>query len=405
MEQKIIKNSVFVCFMLFLLISCGKSNPELETESTPDGSDIVKPTITTLVSSGTTTTKTQIKGKVEDDGGASITERGICWATHNEPTVDDFKASPSTVSGSGEFEVELTNLIGGKKYYARAYASNSVGRAYGNTLEFTTESYEDAKVSATSVTFYKLNSMQASATIETDGGADVLEAGICFAETQNPTIDNQVAKAASITNGAFKVDVTNLGLGKTFYAKSYVKTAKGIFYGSQASFQTFTKGKITVKYHNQANIPAEVFTRLKAMADQGVKLLEEHTSIVKTVTIEYNTGVATADASFTGWMRWGSNASYQRAGTFLHEFSHAIGSGTTSYWTGTLLKNGLYTGASANLALQKATNDPATYLRGDGQHWWPYGINGAHEDTGKESDYIVTALILEGFKRDGIPVQ
>ncbi|GGH21390.1 hypothetical protein FAZ19_14980 [Sphingobacterium alkalisoli] len=395
----------YICYLLLFLFGCGKSpvNPPEQPEK--EEPVVLVPTLSAAIAGKVTTTKALLKTKIEHTGGASITERGICWATHNEPTVDDFKASPSTVSGSGEFEVELTNLIGGKKYYARAYASNSAGRAYGNALEFTTESYEDAKLSATSVIFYKLNSMQASAAIETDGGADVLEAGICFAETQNPTIDNQVAKAASITNGAFKVDVTNLGLGKTFYAKSYVKTAKGIFYGSQASFQTFTKGKITVKYHNQANIPAEVFTRLKAMADQGVKLLEEHTSIVKTVTIEYNTGVATADASFTGWMRWGSNASYQRAGTFLHEFSHAIGSGTTSYWTATLLKNGLYTGASANLALQKATNDPATYLRGDGQHWWPYGINGAHEDTGKESDYIVTTLILEGFKRDGIPVQ
>lgn len=395
----------YIFYPLIFLFSCGKSpvNPPEQPEK--EEPVVVVPTLAVAILDKVTTTKALLKTKIEHNGGASITERGICWAAHNQPSITDFKASPTTVSGSGEFEVELTNLIGGKKYYARAYASNSAGRAYGNTLEFTTESYEDARVSATSVTFYKLNSMQASATIETDGGADVLEAGICYAETQNPTIDNQVVKAINITNGAFKVDVTNLALGKTFYAKSYVKTAKGIFYSGQTSFQTFNKGKITVNYHNQANIPAEVLTRLKTMADQGVKLLEEHTSIVKTVTIEYNTGVATADASFTGWMRWGSNTSYQRAGTFLHEFSHTIGSGTASYWTGTLLKNGLYTGSSANLALQKATNDPTVFLKGDGQHWWPYGINGAHEDTGKESDYIVTTLIMEGFKRDGIPIR
>ncbi|TJZ60499.1 hypothetical protein FAZ15_10895 [Sphingobacterium olei] len=395
----------YIFYSLLFMFGCGKAPSNPPEQPGKEEQVVVIPTLAVALVDKVTTTKALLKTKIEHNGGASITERGICWATHSTPTVSDFKASPSTVSGSGEFEVELTGLVGGKTYYARSFASNSAGRAYGNTLEFTTESYEDAKVSATSVTFYKLNSMQASATIETDGGAAVLEAGICFSETQNPTIDNHIAKATSISNGAFKVDVTNLVLGKTFYAKSYVKTAKGTYYGSQASFQTFNKGKITVNYHNQASIPAEVFSRLKAMADQGVKLLEEHTSIVKTVTIEYNTGVATADASFTGWMRWGSNISYQKAGTFLHEFSHTIGSGTTSYWTGTLLKNGLYTGASANLALQKAINDPAAYLRGDGQHWWPYGINGAHEDTGKESDYIVTTLIMEGFKRDGIPIQ
>lgn len=140
------------------------------------------------------------------------------------------------------------------------------------------------------------------------------------------------------------------------------------------------------------------------MADHGVKLLEEHTSIVKTVTIEYNTGVQTADASLSGWMRWGSNASYQKTGTFLHEFAYTIGVGTSNYWRETLIKNGIYTGENANLALRKATNDPNAQLKGDAQHFWPYGINGAHEDTGRESDYIITSLIIEGFKRDGVPI-
>lgn len=393
--------------LIIFLLACGKSSPELidTTDQGNNNTTVVVPTVTTSAATDITTTKASIKGKVEKSGGASITERGICWALHTVPTVEDSKASPTTVSGSGEFEVVLTNLEGGKKYYARAYSSNSVGRAYGNVIEFTTEAYDNAEISAATVVFYKLNSMEASATITSTGGADVMEAGICYAETQNPTIETgTVIKAPTISNDKFTADVTGLSLGKSFYIRSYVKTVKGVFYGSQGSFVTYNKGKITVNFHNQANIPSEVFARLKIMADHGVRLLEEHTSIVKTVTIEYNTGVATADASISGWMRWGPNASYQRTGTFLHEFSHAIGTGTSSYWTSTLLSSGNYVGASANLALRRATNNPSAQLKGDTQHWWPYGINGAHEDTGLEADYIITTLILEGFKRDGIPI-
>lgn len=397
-----------VKLLLLLLISffgCGKSNsPSPSKEDNPDEVTISAPLMGSISLVNTTTTKATLKSKVENTGGASVTVRGICWAMHNNPTISDSKASPNSVSGSGEFEVELTNLEGGKTYYAKSYASNSKGRAYGPIFEFKTDSYEDAKMSATSVVFYKLNSMEAAAKIEDSGGANVIEAGVCYSTTQNPTVDNNKIIAEKIENLAFKVDVTDLELNKNYFIRSYVKTSKGIYYGSQGAFQTYSKGKITVNFHNQSNIPADVFARLKAMADHGVKLLEEHTSIVKTVTIEYNTGVATADASLSGWMRWGSNVSYQKTGTFLHEFAHTIGAGTSNHWKQNLIQNGIYTGASANLALQKATKDSSAQLKGDALHFWPYGINGAHEDTGRESDYIITCLIIEGFKRDGVPI-
>lgn len=396
-----IKSLLLIVISLF---GCGKSSSVPPVKVDINENVIVLPKLGNLSIVQNSTTKATLKLKVENTGGASITERGICWATHNNPTISDAKASPNAVSGSGDFEVELTNLEGGKKYYAKSYASNSKGRSYGQVFEFTTETYEDAKIGNTKVLFYKLNSMEASSKIESTGGANVVEAGVCISNNPNPTVSDAKMIASKVENNSFKVDVENLELGKSFFIRSYVTTAKGTYYGSQGSFQTYNKGKITVNYHNQSNIPADVFTRLKAMADHGVKLLEEHTSIVKTVTIEYNTGVQTADASLSGWMRWGSNASYQKTGTFLHEFAHTIGAGTSNYWRETLIKNGIYTGENANLALRKATNDPNALLKGDAQHFWPYGINGAHEDTGRESDYIITSLIIEGFKRDGVPI-
>jgi len=400
-------NRFLLLISLVFSFACGKTNnpqPAPDEGNEPPAPTIELPKLASTTLLSVSTTKATLKSKVENTGGASITERGICWAIHNNPTVNDSKASPNSVSGSGEFEVELTALEGGKTYYAKSFASNSKGRAYGPVFEFKTDSYEDAKMAVTSVLFYKLNSMEASSKIESTGGANVLEAGVCISHNQNPTINDTKVIASKIENESFKVDVKNLELGKSYFIRSYVTTVKGTFYGSQGSFQTYNKGKITVNYHNQSNIPADVFARLKAMADHGVRLLEEHTSIVKTVTIEYNTGVATADASLSGWMRWGSNVSYQKAGTFLHEFAHTIGAGTSSYWTNTLIKNGIYTGANANLALKKATNDPSAQLKGDSQHFWPYGINGAHEDTGRDSDYVITCLIIEGFKRDGVPI-
>lgn len=394
--------SLFI--VVLSLLGCTKSESLNVVSETEKPVPISLPKLGNIAVVSLSTTQAILKTKVESSAGSSVTDRGICWALHNNPTIDDSKASPTVISGSGEYEVRLTNLEGGKVYYAKAYASNSKGRSYGPFFEFKVDSYNDAKMEATDILFYKLNSVELSSKIETSGGADIKEVGFCVSANHNPTVNDRKVVASNIENMRFKADVNNLELGKNYFVRSYIVTAKGTYYGSQREMQTYNKGKITVKFNDPSSIPTDVYERLKSMADFGVKILEEHTSIVKTVTIEYNPGVATADASLTGWMRWGSNTSYQKTGTFLHEFAHAIGAGTSDYWRNTLIKNGIYTGRNANLALQKAANDKSAQLKGDALHFWPYGINGAHEDTGLESDYIIIALIIEGFKRDGIAI-
>lgn len=75
-------------------------------------------------------------GSVIDDCGASVLERGICYATHPNPCISDKKI----VSGSdlGEFTCDLIDLKKNTKYYVRAYATNNVGTSYGNEIWFIT---------------------------------------------------------------------------------------------------------------------------------------------------------------------------------------------------------------------------------------------------------------------------
>lgn len=75
-------------------------------------------------------------GEVLSDGGTGILSRGICYSTSPNPTID----SPHTYNskGIGAFTATLTGLSGGSLYYVRAYASNSLGTAYGVERTFTT---------------------------------------------------------------------------------------------------------------------------------------------------------------------------------------------------------------------------------------------------------------------------
>ena len=74
-------------------------------------------------------------GVILSDGGDSIIAKGICWSTNPNPTI---ALTTKTVQGggSGNFSSTMNGLTGNTTYYVRAYATNSVGTAYGNQLKF-----------------------------------------------------------------------------------------------------------------------------------------------------------------------------------------------------------------------------------------------------------------------------
>lgn len=94
------------------------------------------PTVTTNTISSITTSTATCGGNVSADGGATVTARGVCWSTSHNPTTSNSKTTNGT--GVGSFTSSLTGLTSGTTYYVRAYATNSVGTAYGNEVSFTT---------------------------------------------------------------------------------------------------------------------------------------------------------------------------------------------------------------------------------------------------------------------------
>ncbi len=51
-------------------------------------------------------------GNIISDGGAEITARGVCWATHSNPRIDDDYTIDG--NGTGSFESDLNKLIKGQ---------------------------------------------------------------------------------------------------------------------------------------------------------------------------------------------------------------------------------------------------------------------------------------------------
>ena len=75
-------------------------------------------------------------GNVTYDGGSAVTMRGVCWSTTQSPTLNNIHTSDG--SGVGSFTSHIFGLYANTTYYVRAYATNSVGTAYGEERSFTT---------------------------------------------------------------------------------------------------------------------------------------------------------------------------------------------------------------------------------------------------------------------------
>ena len=178
-----------------------------------------------------------VSGGVSSDGGASVTERGICYNTSGSPTTSNSVVTSGT--GTGTFSVSLSGLSQSTTYYARAYAINSAGTAYGTQISFTTsgEASLPTVVTQGPDAWSSINSWPKATIIwpwcqvSSDGGATVTERGVVWGWTNNPTTSNFKATAASGGTGTYECSA-NVFNGETFYYRAYAINAIGTAYGN-----------------------------------------------------------------------------------------------------------------------------------------------------------------------------
>jgi hypothetical protein len=96
------------------------------------------PVVTTEVITDIGNTSATGGGNVTSQGTQPVIARGICWSTTTAPTTGNTHTING--SGTGAFTSSLTGLTTGTTYYVRAYATSSVGTAYGNEVSFVTTS-------------------------------------------------------------------------------------------------------------------------------------------------------------------------------------------------------------------------------------------------------------------------
>lgn len=116
----------------------GTAESEQWSFTTQSGGTIVMPLVTTSSVTNITQTSVACGGNVTSNGGATVTARGVCWSTSQNPTVSNSHTTDG--SGTGSFTSSITGLTASTTYYVRAYATNSAGTSYGEQKSFMTQS-------------------------------------------------------------------------------------------------------------------------------------------------------------------------------------------------------------------------------------------------------------------------
>lgn len=215
---------------MFILFSCKKENAGLTPLITIKVSEITSNTIAA-------------EGSITNFAGDSILMKGICWSVDQNPTVTGNKTM--VAEGSESFTGLITGLNPSTTYYVRAFATNTMGTGYSSqyivktfALAPTLTTWDVSDITETKAT--------TGGNVSSDGGAPVIERGVCWSTSHNPTIDGLKTSDGSGT-GTFTSSITGLVANTTYYLRAYATNNSGTSYGNEVSFTTpvFSDGSYT----------------------------------------------------------------------------------------------------------------------------------------------------------------
>lgn len=232
MKNKSVKSfglCLLVAFAVLLAAGC-KEKTEL-------------PTVSTGAATVYNDTKTvACEGSVSDDGGDVVYERGICYQKGlGDPTTDNSTLSGG--SGRGSFTCAISITSNGTYSY-RAYATNEVGTAYGET-----KTYEVSDLPAVKTGDYAIDGANQKAvctgSVTSNGGSLLKATGICYMKgSGTPTINNSCANTSNAST-SISVTLNNLEYGQKYSYRAFATNNRGTAYGEVETF-TMPSGTPTV---------------------------------------------------------------------------------------------------------------------------------------------------------------
>ncbi|MFZ4401917.1 MAG: T9SS type A sorting domain-containing protein [Bacteroidales bacterium] len=286
------------------------------------------PTVTTTAAHSISCYEAISGGNVTNDGGGSLTQKGVCWGLTQYPfiTTDNYSTDGTN---AGVFVSNINyGLSPNTLYHYRAYATNSIGTAYGNDLTFTTTNGLPV-VATTTATSITNNAAISGGNVTNDGGCNdsITARGICWGTNPNPiTTGNHTTNGSG--SGNFVSNLTSLTSSTVYHYRAYATNTTGTSYGSDMSFTT-TSGLAVVTTTTATSITNTTATSGgNITSDGGVSVTVRGISWGLNAN-PINTDNHTIDGSGTG--SFVSNLTGLSSSTVYHYRAYATNTTGTSY--------------------------------------------------------------------------
>ena len=198
------------------------------------------PQINTLLPENITTSSAMLGGEISLDGGSAILTRGFVWGTDENPTLALNGGLVEKGSGLGVFTETITGLTPGTTYWARAFATNSEGTAYGvQKMIEVPSALSLPTIQTRTVSSVSETTAVVGGTVTSGGGALVTARGVVWSTSSNPSIiTNEGLLNIGEGTGTFASTLEHLQSRTTYYVRAFATNSQGTAYGNQFEFTT-----------------------------------------------------------------------------------------------------------------------------------------------------------------------
>ncbi len=147
---------------------------------------------------------------------------------------------------SQEFNTANGTFIHLSKMNASAEKGNEK-KLFGHSVRCIqgTDKYPPVVTTGTTITSLSPVSATISGVVTSNGGGSIIEQGVCYSSSTNPTIDHQKTTAA-LTSSTYSCAINALMPNYTYYARAYAKNEVGVSYGDEVSFTTSNPASIVL---------------------------------------------------------------------------------------------------------------------------------------------------------------
>ena len=169
-------------------------------------------------------------GVVSNINQTTIKKYGFVYDTIHVPSANQVVVYKSVNS----FKDSITNYLGNKTYYIRAFIETAEGTIYADEVSVHTP------IVLPKVTTNTISNSNLYATISSIGGGSIFQKGFCWTINQAPTIvDCVLVNYENIILGNYSNPIPSKLLpNTTYYFRAFVKNNTGVGYGNTISYTT-----------------------------------------------------------------------------------------------------------------------------------------------------------------------